>query len=86
MIIKAFTNNTTNKSLFLHKITVYTSNCDSTSLISIVTLFFMSKNRKSHGVACVFISLFILLEIVMLRPDKIIFNNKMHEIDDVGTN
>ena len=46
----------------------------------------MSKNNKNHGITCVFI-LLILVEIVnVYSSDKIIFNNKMHEIDDVGTN
>ena len=60
----------------MHIITVYTSSYDSTVLISIVSPYFMSENRKRHSVTCVFILLFILVEIV----------NEMHEIDDVGTN
>ena len=54
---------------------MYTSNGDSTILISIVSDFFMSKNRKSHG-----------MTLPVFSSDKIIFNNKGHEIDDLGTN
>ena len=54
---------------------MYTSNGDSTILISIVSDFFMSKNRKSHG-----------MTLSVFSSDKIIFNNKGHEIDDLGTN
>ena len=47
-----------------HKITVYTSSYDSTILVSTVSLFIMSKNRKTHGVICVFILLFVLVKVV----------------------
>ena len=53
---KSFFPRKTTKSWCLHKIALYTSNRDSTILISIVSLVFMTKNRKSHGVTCVFIS------------------------------
>ena len=66
-------------------VTVKTLNLDSTMLISIVSLFFIRNNRKSH-VTCAFFHYLFYKKLSMLGSDKIIFNNKMHEIDDVGTN